>query len=288
MVKGAKDPSAFVRVDVLVEECYDCDRFSSCSSMSCGITYPLSNSGTGELFENTEMWWIGKVDREVTIDAIDVSDALFLFHVADDMTLTFAIDSLLVGGAALVAALLVIGIKTIRIARFRNTGSLEIEEAELGLGSQKITLRPNDTDRQIAYKIWVELTTRKIGLDIDLDNDVIFEVYNSWYAFFTVTRELLKDVPSSKIDRRETKEIVKLTVRVLNDGIRPHLTKWQARFRHWYEKELSRDLEGLSSPQEIQRRFKQFDRMSEELIEVNASLIRFRDQMYKIVIGQTS
>lgn len=46
----------------------------------------------------------------------------------------------------------------------------EIEEAEFGLGDQKITLRPNDLDRQIAYKIWVELSTRKIGLPINLDH----------------------------------------------------------------------------------------------------------------------
>ena len=54
--------------------------------------------------------------------------------------------------------------------------SFEIDEAQLGLGEQKIILRPNDTDRQIAYKIWVELSTRKIGLPIDLENDVISEI----------------------------------------------------------------------------------------------------------------
>ena len=252
----------------------------------CVVTCPPSSLGITKLSDISDAGWVSKLDREITTDVIDVSDALILFHVADDMTLTFSVDAYSVGGIALLAALLAISTKLIGRARFRNMGSLEVEEAELGLGNQKITLRPNDTDRQIAYKIWVELTTRKIGLDIDLDNDVIYEVYNSWYAFFTVTRELLKDVPSSKIDRKETKEIVELTVRVLNNGIRPHLTKWQARFRHWYEKELNRDIQGKSSPQEIQRKFRDFDQMSEDLIQVNARLIHFRDQMYKVVVGK--
>ena len=68
-----------------------------------------------------------------------------------------------------------------RVAGFgvRGWRRFEIDEAQFGLGEQKITLRPNDTDRQIAYKVWVELSTRKIGLPIDLDDDVIAEVYES-------------------------------------------------------------------------------------------------------------
>ena len=35
--------------------------------------------------------------------------------------------------------------------------SFEIDEAEIGLGNQKLKLKPNLVDKQIAYKIWVEL-----------------------------------------------------------------------------------------------------------------------------------
>ncbi|WP_208529061.1 hypothetical protein [Pseudomonas aeruginosa] len=77
----------------------------------------------------------------------------------------------------------------------------EIDEAELGIGEQKIKLRPNIVDKQIAYKVWVELSTRKIGLPIDLDNDVISEVYDSWFSFFSVTRELIKDVPVVEVSK---------------------------------------------------------------------------------------
>ncbi len=61
---------------------------------------------------------------------------------------------------------------------------MEIDEAEIGIEPGKIKLRPNFTDRQVAYQIWVELSTRKIGLEIDLAHDVISEVYDSWHKFF--------------------------------------------------------------------------------------------------------
>jgi hypothetical protein len=75
--------------------------------------------------------------------------------------------------------------------------SFEIDQAEMGLGTGKITFKPNLKDQQIAYAIWVELSTRKIGLPIDLDHDVIVEIYDSWFNFFSVTRDLIKDIPKN-------------------------------------------------------------------------------------------
>ena len=161
--------------------------------------------------------------------------------------------------------------------------SFEIDEAQFGLGKQKLTLRPNQTDRQIAYKIWVELSTRKIGLPIDLNDDVIVEIYDSWYNFFGVTRELIKDVPVSKFRRKDTEKIIKLSIEVLNQGMRPHLTKWQARFRRWYDTALQREDNVDFFPQDIQRQFPDFETLAKELEEVNCRLIRYREKMYQLV-----
>ena len=78
---------------------------------------------------------------------------------------------------------------------FRNKlmfhNNIEIDSAEIGIQGQKIKIKPNYTNIDIAYKIWVELNTRKIGLAIDFDNDVIVEIYKSWYQFFGITREFM-------------------------------------------------------------------------------------------------
>lgn len=163
--------------------------------------------------------------------------------------------------------------------------SYEIDEAEFGLGNQKVKIRPNDIDRQIAYKIWVELSTRKVGLEIDLDNDVISEIYDSWYSFFSVTRELIKDVPVSKFRRKDTERIIALSIDVLNTGIRPHLTKWQARFRRWYDFQLEKDENADFNPQDIQKKFPNYDALQEDILSVNKNLIGYRKKMYQLVSG---
>lgn len=159
----------------------------------------------------------------------------------------------------------------------------EIDEAQFGLGDQKVTLHPNLTDMQIAYKIWVELSTRKIGLPIDLEDDVIYEIYDSWYNFFAVTRELIKDVPVSRFRRKDTEQIVRLSIDVLNTGIRPHLTKWQARFRRWYEQELEKKENLALHPQDIQKKFSKFDELENDLKLVNQRLMSYRQRMYELV-----
>ena len=45
-----------------------------------------------------------------------------------------------------------------------------------------VELRPNNEDVQIAHRIWTELITRKAAQPIDIEHDVIVEIYNSWYA----------------------------------------------------------------------------------------------------------
>lgn len=166
--------------------------------------------------------------------------------------------------------------------------NMEIDQADFGLGDQKISLRPNSTDRQVAYAIWVELSTRKIGLPIDFEDDVIEEIYDSWFSFFTVTRELVKSVPVQKVRRDSTQKIVKLSIEVLNQGLRPHLTKWQARFRHWYDRELKRYDEGrgeeVLDPQLIQKKFPKYQELIEDMGKVNERLINYRLQMHRLVL----
>lgn len=165
--------------------------------------------------------------------------------------------------------------------------NFEIDQADIGIGDQKITFRPNLTDRQVAYAIWVELSTRKIGLPIDFDDDVVSEIYDSWHGFFGVTRELVKGIPAQKVGRDSTQKIIQLSIEVLNEGLRPHLTKWQARFRHWYDRELRKYDEGngaeVLDPQMIQSKFPQYEALKGDMQRVNEALIKYRERMYRLL-----
>jgi len=181
-------------------------------------------------------------------------------------------------------ALILIGIA---IKKYLGTfcgDDFEIDTAEMGIGSGKISFKPNREDQQIAYKIWVELSTRKIGIPIDLQHDVIGEIYDSWYGFFSITRELIKDIPVSKVRNNSTREIISLSVNLLNQGLRPHLTSWQARFRHWYERELKKEGDEID-PQAIQEKYPKFEELKTDLLLVNNRLIKYREKMRELVLG---
>ncbi len=152
-------------------------------------------------------------------------------------------------------------------------------EVELG-GIGKVRIRPSHEDVQIAHKVWVEMVTRKAGLPFDEEYDSISEVYDSWYALFQEIRGLAKEIPAEKLrNSKDTQELVRLLVDALNLGMRPHLTKWQAKFRHWYESAVKQD--SGKSPQEIQKQFPQYQELVDDLKKVNKQIVA-----YTVVIKQ--
>jgi hypothetical protein len=170
---------------------------------------------------------------------------------------------------------------------YRGVADFEIDEAELGVGSQKVKLRANRDDLKVAYQLWVELSTRKVGLPIDYDDDVIAEIYDSWYQFFGITRDLIKDIPPSKLRSGESIQgLIQLSTDVLNEGLRPHLTRWQARFRRWYENELTNPENLLIEPQELQKRFPRYTELKTDMEIVNARLMYYRGQLRLFVFGE--
>lgn len=160
--------------------------------------------------------------------------------------------------------------------------SITIDEINLGIGDSSIKLIYNKKDQEIAYKLWIELSTRKIGFLFDKEHDVITEVYNSWYEFFKIARELLKDIPLSRLFY--SNDLIELTEKVLNKGLRPHLTTWQAKYRKWYEKESVTNNE--DTPQELQRKYPHYDELVDDLIKTNKRMIEYKNLMKKIAFQE--
>lgn len=154
--------------------------------------------------------------------------------------------------------------------------SISVDQASIGVGNSNIILKVSKKDQEIAYKLWVELSTRKIGLPYDEENDVIAEVYESWYAFFGIARDLIKDIPAERL--AYSGELVELTQKVLNDGLRPHLTRWQAKYYKWDKR--TNEKEG--SPQEIQKGYPEYAELIADLKKTNQKMINYKDLMYKI------
>ncbi|TAL15942.1 hypothetical protein EPN96_11125 [bacterium] len=159
----------------------------------------------------------------------------------------------------------------------------ELEIANLG----KVKIKPNTDTVRIAYQAWVEINTRKVGLRFDEENDVIVEVYNSWYQLFGILRDLTKQIPAHKLrDCEDTRKLVHIMHTVLNEGLRPHLTRWQARFRHEYD--LLRKNQPNTPPQELQRQIIGYSDLIQDLKNVNEQFVKYGDWLRRIADGQPS
>ncbi len=200
-------------------------------------------------------------------------------YITSGYTLGIELSPSLLGLLLLVAVVVVVG-------WWLRRPSLTVVRITLdfaGIGTVELT--PSVEDIQIAHRIWTELVTRKAAIPIDPELDVISEVYDSWYALFGRVRSLIADLPAPQLrSSTSTQDLVRIAVAVLNVALRPHLTKWHARYRNWYSQQ-SEPLK-TASPQEVQRNFPAYAELTAEVQVVNSHLIQYAEQLQKVVHGK--
>jgi len=175
---------------------------------------------------------------------------------------------------------LLIGIYFLLIKRWFNYDLVKLDIKLGNIGSAEF--RPNKIDMQIAHKIWTELITRKAGIPIDKENDIIEQVYDSWYSLFQKIRGFISEIPADLIrNNKSTQEIVRIATQTLNNGLRPHLTIWQAKFRTWSNHQ--KDQLKQKTPQELQKEYPQYNDLIEDLMKVNGQLIQYAEELKKII-----
>lgn len=162
-----------------------------------------------------------------------------------------------------------------------NTGKIVIS-APFSLGSYEFNRSElSEKELDIAWRLYVQLTTRKAAIPIDED-DIIIEVYNSWYELFKSTRDYLLGMSASDLeDNENAQRIVDLSVNVLNNGLRPHLTKWQGKYRKWYDDALKEKSNKGLSPQEIQKKYPEYNELMDDIKTVNQELVKYAEELKK-------
>lgn len=89
------------------------------------------------------------------------------------------------------------------------------------LGFLDAEFKPNDTDRDAAWELYVELLTRVTTQALSADAGDEAAALLSVYQLFPITRDILR-APG----RRHATEFTKLAVVVLNQKVRPFTAKW--------------------------------------------------------------
>ena len=127
-------------------------------------------------------------------------------------------------------ALIGLVISAIAVAYNRGSGFLTLSEMTLNLpqfGEMKFAI--NLEYRRVAWKLFVETLTRVSTQPLGIEDGSLREALTSLYSLFSATRELLKNMPPSKPASKITVEM--LAVKMLNQEIRPFLSKWHVRLK---------------------------------------------------------
>jgi hypothetical protein len=94
-------------------------------------------------------------------------------------------------------------------------------------------------NKQVAWRLFVESATRVSGQPLASDAGLIREALTSLYSLFATTRELLgQTTPSIRTGNRPTVE--HLAIAMLNNELRPILSKWHPRLRIWEQENAGR------------------------------------------------
>jgi len=127
-------------------------------------------------------------------------------------------------------ALIGLVISAIAVAFNRGSGFLTLSEMTLNLpqfGEMKFAI--NLEYRRVAWKLFVETLTRVSTQPLGTEDGSLREALTSLYSLFSATRELLKNMPPTKLASKVTVEM--LAMRMLNQEIRPFLSKWHVRLK---------------------------------------------------------
>jgi hypothetical protein len=207
------------------------------------------------------------------------------------ITYNLAKDSLEVdiSWAVILAGIVLLSLTVILFLRQSHLSKLvPVDMAFEFSGTPKITytVKRNSTNLYIANRIYLELKTRKSTTHFDPDHDVLVEVYDSWYDLFGIIREEIKSVPGEfLLSHDPTAALIGLTTDILNKGLRPHLTTYQAKFRKWYKTELEKEQSKNLSPQEIQKRYPEFDALAKDILNVNKVLEDYSKELLRLIKG---
>lgn len=188
----------------------------------------------------------------------------------------------------LIASVAVILILVIGRARYFRSVHRDIVPVKMkySIGTAEIEYQivRNYENVEIAHRIYVELITRKAALPIDEEQDVIVEVYNSWYKLFQLTRDEMKKLSGKLLLKNRTSEQLEvLLTDILNKGLRPHLTSYQAKFRKWYSEELEDGNSKGLSPQDIQKKYPEYRELIKSISNVNNVLMEYSKQLLHII-----
>ncbi|MCD4673622.1 MAG: hypothetical protein K8R77_13235 [Anaerolineaceae bacterium] len=155
----------------------------------------------------------------------------------------------------------------------------KVKAAKLEIGLPfdlgKITLVPDDAQKNAAWELYVELTTRIAVQELKDDEGLVREALTSLYRLFDITRGILRAAGPGVA--KGPNSLGKVAIDVLNVGLRPFLAKWHPTLQTY---EAQRP-DGVS-PREHEDAWERIGEVRQELEALRQELAIYADVLAKI------
>jgi hypothetical protein len=94
-----------------------------------------------------------------------------------------------------------------------------------------VTLKPDSTQKKAAWELYIELVTRVATQEMAVSEGLDREALKSLYNLFPSTRRILRSAgPGAGVGQGTLGGVA---IKVLNQGLRPFLTRWHTRLSEW-------------------------------------------------------
>ncbi len=143
--------------------------------------------------------------------------------------------------------ILLFGVALIFIAYYNNKSErnafddilntlIDYNTVTVSLPSGSLEFKAQREDRRIAWEIFVQIRTRIAAVDFRENEDSLLHINKSLYELFSFIRDKILSLPLKTVTRDKNGNLVEFYLAILNDGIRPFLTKWHISVSHFHEK----------------------------------------------------
>jgi hypothetical protein len=132
------------------------------------------------------------------------------------------------------AILLIILLSVLAVAwlmRKKNPATLKKVSVSLPFGIGTVEWEVDPIESRVAWSLYVELVTRTAIQPLKSDQGLLRETLKSLYSLFGTTRQILKE--ARPIVGASPKSVGGIAIAVLNNGLRPFLSKWHPSLEEW-------------------------------------------------------
>jgi hypothetical protein len=124
------------------------------------------------------------------------------------------------------------GLSPFLSARFR--GRVRVSELRVSIPQfSDLTFVVDDEARLVAWRLYVEVSTRVSTQPLASDDGLLREALSSLYSLFTTTRELLKSSRPTVREEKGEQSVEHFAITMLNTELRPFLSRWHPRLKRF-------------------------------------------------------